>query len=92
MPSLAKFMESLTQGKYKLVKMGTIKSSKHQSLVTGVSNPTKGNKKSIDSKQQEKKKQEKPKSSNGGSNPTKGKDKKKQEKTKCNYFHKGFHP
>ena len=74
------FMESLTQDKYTLVKMGTIKSSKDKSLATGVLNPVKGKKKARDSKQQEKKKQEKPKSSYGISNPTKNKDTKKQEK------------
>ena len=42
--------------------------------------------------QQEKKKQEKPKSSYGVLNPSKDKDKKKQEKTKCTYCHKGWHP
>ena len=82
-PSLEEFMESFTQEKDKLVQIGIIKSSKYQSLSIGVSNPAKGKKKSIDSKQ------EKPKSSDGGLNPTKEKDKKKEENTKCTYFHKG---
>ena len=50
MPSLAEFMESLTQEKDKLVKMGTIKSIKDQSLSVGVLNPSKGKKKSRDLK------------------------------------------
>ena len=50
MPSLDDFMESLTQEKDKLVKMGTIKSSKDQALDTRVLNPAKGKNKSIDSK------------------------------------------
>ena len=49
--SLAEFIESLTQEKDKLVQMGTIKSSKDQALDVGVSNPSKGKKKSIYSKQ-----------------------------------------
>ena len=35
MPSLAEFMESLTQEQDKLVMMGTIKPSKNQALVAG---------------------------------------------------------
>ena len=35
MPSLAYFMESLTQEQDKLVMMGTIKPSKYQALVVG---------------------------------------------------------
>ena len=85
-------MESLTQEQDKLVQMCTIKSTKDQALTAGVSNPAKGKKKARDSKQQEKKKQEKPKSLDGVSNPTKEKEKKKQEKTKCTYCHKGWHP
>ena len=54
-------------------------------------NLTKVNKKVIYSKQQEKKKQEKPKSSHWGSNPCKEKDKNKKEKTKYTYCHKGWH-
>ena len=65
MPSLADFMESLTQEKDKLVQMGTIKSSKYQALFARVLNPSKGNNKAKDSKQQDKKKQERPKSLDG---------------------------
>ena len=74
------------------MQMGTIKSSKDQSLATRVSNPSKWKKKAKDSKHQEKKKQEKPKSLDGGPNPSKDKDTEKQEKTKCTYYHKGWHP
>ena len=66
MPTLEDFMESLTREQDKLVQMGTIKSTKDQALVAGVSNQTKGKKKAKDSKQQEKKKQDKPKYSDGG--------------------------
>ena len=55
-PTLADFMESLIHEWEKLVQMGTIKSTKDQFLATGVSNQAKGNSKSKDSKQQEKKK------------------------------------
>ena len=50
MPTLAEFMESLTQEKDKLVHMGTIKSSKYQDLTAMVLNPFKGKKKAKDSK------------------------------------------
>ena len=89
---MAYFMEPLNQEKYMMVQMGTIKSRKDQALAAGVSNPSKGKKKSKYLKQQEKKKQENPKSSDGVSNPSKDKDKKKQEKKKCTYCHKGWNP
>ena len=54
-------MESLNQEQEKLVQMGTIKSTKDQYLVGGFYNQAKGKKKAKYSKQQEKKKQEKPK-------------------------------
>ena len=78
-------MEFFTKEQDKLVKMGTIKSTKDQALVAGVSNQAKGKKKAKYSKQQERKKQEKPKSYDGGSNHRKTKGK-KQEKTKNSYF------
>ena len=62
--------------------MGTIKSNKYQALVVGVLNPSKGNKKSKYSRKQDKKMQERTKSSDGGLNPCKDKEKKKKEKTK----------
>ena len=82
MPSLASFMEYLTQDQDKLVQMGTIKARKDQALTIGVSNASKGKKKSKDSKHPNKKKQDTPKSSDGGLNPCKDKDKKGKEKTK----------
>ena len=91
MPSLASFMDSLTQEQYKLVQMGTIK-SKDQSLVMGFSNASKGKYKEKNSKLSEKKKPEKPKFSDGGSNPPKESEKRGKENTKCTYFHKGWNP
>ena len=62
--------------------MGTINISKDQALDAGVLNQSKENKKDKDSKQQKKKKQEIPKHSDGGLNPSKDKENKKKEKTK----------
>ena len=87
MPSLESFMESLTQEKDKVVQMGTIKTRKYQALVARVLNPSKGKKKSKDSKHPDI-----PKYSNGGSNPCKDKDKNGKEKTKYTYCHKGWNP
>ena len=89
MPSIASFMESLTQKQYKLVQMGTIK-TKDQALSVGVSNSSKGNPKSKNLKLPEKKKPKKPKSSDGGSIAPKDKEKRGKENTKCTYFHKGW--
>ena len=75
-------MDSLTREQEKLVQMGTIKSTKDQSLSTGFLNQPKCKKKSKYLKQQEKKKQENPKSLDGGLDPNKDREKKKQEKTK----------
>jgi len=91
MPSLARFIESLTQEKYNLVQMGTIKSNKDRALAARVLNPSKGKKKAKDSRQQDKKKQDRPKFPDGGSNPCKEKDKKRKEKNKCTYCHKWWH-
>ena len=71
--------------------MGTIK-AKDQYLAMGVSNSSKGKQKAKNLKQPEKRKSEKPKSSDGGLNPPKDKDKKGKEKTKCTYFHNGWNP
>ena len=62
--------------------MGSIKSNKYQTLAVGVSNPSKGKKKAKDSNQQDKKKQDRPKSSDGGLNPCKDKEKKNKKNTK----------
>ena len=99
MPTLEDFMDSLTHEQYKLVQMGTIKSTKDKSLATSILNQAKGKnkskylkqhekKKAKYSKQQEKKNQEKLKSSDGGLNPSKDKEKKKKEKRKSTYCHK----
>ena len=89
MPTLARFMESLTQEKDKLVQMGTIK-ARDQALAMGVSNDSKGKQKAKNLKQSKKGKPDKPKTSDGGSNPPKEKDKKGKDKTKCTYCHKGW--
>ena len=68
-------MESLTREKYKLVKMGTIR-AKDQDFSMVVLNASKGKHKAKNSKHPEKRKSEKTKSSDGGSNPPKEKDKK----------------
>ena len=91
MPSLDRFIESLTQEKYNLVQMGTIKSNKDRALAARVLNPSKGKKKAKDSRKQDKKKQDRPKFPDGGSNPCKEKDKKSKEKNKCTYCHKWWH-
>ena len=74
MPTLASFMESLTQEQDKLVQMRTIK-SKYKALAMGVLNASKGKQKEKNSKQLEKRKHDKTKSIDGGSNPPKDKDK-----------------
>ena len=45
------FMESLTEDKEKLVKKGTIESTKDQALAAGMLNQSKGKKKAKDLKQ-----------------------------------------
>ena len=89
MPSLDSFMESLTQEKYKLVQMGTIK-TKDRALEMGVSNSLKGKPKAKKLKLPKKKKPKNPKSNDGGSNPPKEMENRGKEKTKCTYFHKGW--
>ena len=83
-------MESLTQEQDKLVQMGSIK-TKDKALSVGVSNLAKGKPNSKNWKLSDKKKSEKPKSSEGATNPPKEKEKKGKEKAKCSYFHKGWH-
>ena len=58
----------------------------------GLSNLAKGHPKSKNSKLPDKKKSEKPKSSEGDLNPPREKENKGKEKAKCTYFHKGWHP
>ena len=55
MPALTNFMESLTREQDKLVKMGTMKSTRDQALVAGVSNQYKGKKKYLKQREKEKK-------------------------------------
>ena len=91
MPSLDSFMESLTQEQDKLVQMGIIK-DRDQALAMGVSNASKGKQKAKNLKQPKKRKSEKPKSSDGGSNPPKEKDKKGKEKKNAHiYTRDGIH-
>ena len=73
-----------------MVQMGSIK-TKYQAVSMGVSNSAKGKPKSKNSKLLDKKKSEKPKSSEGASNPPREKEKKGKEKAKCTYYHKGWH-
>ena len=90
---LADFMESLNQEKDKLVQMGTIKSTKDQSLDAGVSNQAKVKKKFKDLKQQreKEKKHSDTESSNSTDEDSKAKRmKSKREKPKCDYC-RGFH-
>ena len=71
--------------------MGTIK-AKDQSFSMGFLNASKEKSKANNLKLPEKRKLEKPKSSDGGSNPPKEKDKRGKEKKKCTHFHKGWNP
>ena len=71
--------------------MGTIKTRKDQDLDARVLNASKGKNKAKDLKQPDKKKLDRPKIPDGGSNPCKDKDTMGKEKTKCTYFHKGWH-
>ena len=76
-------MDLLTQEQDKINHMETIKSSKYRALATRVLIPSKGKNKAKDLRQQDKKKKERTKSSDGGLNPCKDKDKKKKENSKC---------
>ena len=64
-------MESLTQEQDKIVQMGTIKASKGKALAMGVSNASKGKKKARYLKQSDKRKPNRPKTTDGGLNPPK---------------------
>ena len=94
MPSLAEFMESLTQNQDKLVMMGTIKPSKDQALVFGDSSmASKGKKNSNPKKAPDQKKgisksHEESSSSKKNSHKNKG----KGEMRKCACCGKGYHP
>ena len=93
MHALADFMESLTQEKDKIVKMGTIKSTKDQSLASGVSIQAKCKNKFKDLKQQrekEKKHSDTKISSSTDEDSISKRMKNKREITTCGYF-KGSH-
>ena len=91
MPSLADFMESLTQEQDKLVMMGTIKPSKDQALVAGDSRVDSKRKmkakKPPDQKRDNNKSPEEPQ----GSKKNYQKKKNKGEMSKCAYYNKGNH-
>ena len=85
-------MESLNKEQDKLVQIGTIKSTKDQSLAAGVSNQSKGNDKSKDSKQQrvKEKKHSDAKSSSSYEDSKSKRMNNKKEKPKCGYC-RGYH-
>ena len=91
MPSLADFMESLTQEQDKLVMMGTIKPSKDQALIAGdsrVDSKSKNKaKKPPEQKRDKKQSTEEPQ----GSKKNNQKNKNKGEMNKCAYCNKGNH-
>ena len=89
MPSLAYFMESLTQEQDKLVMMGTIKPSKDQALVAGDSRvDSKRKKKSKNTPEQNRDKNKSPEEPQG-SKKNYQKKKNKEEMSKCAYCGKG---
>ena len=92
MPSLAYFMESLTQEQDKLVMMGTIKPFKDQALVAGDlrvdSKSKKKAKKPLEQKRDKKKSPDEPQ----GSKKNYQNKKNKGEMSKCAYYSKGNHP
>ena len=79
MPSLTDFMESLTQEQDKLVMMGTIKPSKDQALVPGVSRvDSKSKNKAKNPHDQKRDKNKSPEEPQGSkNNPQKNKNKEK---------------
>jgi hypothetical protein len=92
MPSLEDFIESVTQEKNKLIKMGKIKGPKAHSLTTqdGSGHQYQKSKEKGKRKAHENLKKEwysKPFNDASGSKGGKG-----RKGEKCTYFHKGFHP
>ena len=86
MPTLAKFMESLTQEQDKLVMMGAIKPSKDQYLVVGdLRVDSKGKKKYKKTPEQKRDKNKSPEEPQGSKKKNKG------EMSKCTYCSKGNH-
>ena len=85
MPSLAEFMESLTQRQNKLVMMGTIKPSKDQALVVGDSKMDSKGKKKASSKKPPSQNKDKSKSHEESSSSRKNSQKKKGKCELSNY-------
>ena len=89
MPSLADFMESLTQEQDKLVMMGTIKPSKYQALIAGdLKVDSKIKKKAKNPPEQ---KRDKKRSLEEPQGSKKNNQKKKKEMSKCTYCNKDNH-
>ena len=82
---LADFIESSNQEKDKLVRMGTIKSTKEQYLSTGLSNQAKGKKKYLKQNEKEKK-QSSSESSSSTDGSSRSRRRNKRERPKCGYF------
>ena len=92
MPSLADFMESLTQEQDNLVMIGTIKPSKNQALVArDLRVDSKGKKKAKKPPEQKRDKNKSPKEPQGSKKKPQKK-KNKGEMSKCTYYSKGNHP
>ena len=90
MPSLADFMESLTQEQDKLLMMATIKTSKDQALIAGDSKvDSKSKKKAKKPPEQKTDKKKSPKEPQG-SKKNYEKKKNKGEMSKCAYCNKGI--
>ena len=92
MPSLADFMESLTQKQDKLVMMGTIKPSKDQDLVAGDSRVDSKSKKKAKNPPEKMRDKNKSPEEPQGSKKNYQKKKNKGEMSKCAYCSKGYHP
>ena len=90
MPSLADFMESLTQEQDKLVMMGTIKPSKYQALVAGDSRVDSKRKKKSNHPPEQKRDKNKSPEEPQGSKKNYQKKKNKGEMSKCAYCSKGI--
>src|SRR5229473_973811 len=91
MPSLADFMESLTQEQDKLVMMGTIKPSKDQALVARDSRVDSKIKEKAKKPPEQKRDKNKSLEEPQGSKKNYQKNKNKGEMSKCAYCNKGNH-
>ena len=90
MPSLADFMECLTQEQDKLVMMGTIKPSQDQYLVVGDSKVASKRKKKDKNPPEKKRDKSKSQEEPSGSKKNFQKKKNKGEMRKCAYYSKGY--